>query len=83
MTKCLREIPFGLTLIKFSKRETIENISRYCSCYVLALHFQREREQENFEGALSSISVFPDYSPAARRKYRPHATAPVLSSAHE
>ena len=59
MTKCLREIPFGLTLIKFSKRETIETISRCCSYYALALHFQRERDQEHFGCALSSISVFP------------------------
>ena len=67
----------------FKERDHRDHLSLLIVYYVLALHFQRERDQENFEGALSSISVFPDYSPAARRKYRPHATAPVLSSAHE
>jgi len=40
-----RDSIWSETLIKFSKRETFENISRCCSYYVLALHFQRERER--------------------------------------
>jgi hypothetical protein len=68
----------------FKERDHRDHLSLLIVYYVLALHFQRERDQEHFGCALSSsISVFPDYSPAARRKYRPHATAPVLSSAHE
>lgn len=67
----------------FKERDHRDHLSLLIVYYVLALHFQRERDQEHFGCALSFISVFPDYSPAARRKYRPHATAPVLSSAHE